>query len=398
MPYRLLMLSSIPVHWDGHQHRTMDLWAVDLARQVRETSACVLLCTVIDEPLAQWTSTALVPDGISVVDARSLDAKARRKLVEAADVVQVHGGASWTESRLARRLLVTARQRGTKSIVGISSNRARTALLNVRRPSNLRDFAKTVKSMARFASISFTYRSLTSNADGTFIVGEGLRSLVSASCRALHVGTASWIQHADIVAARDALQHADTSGLRRLCIAARLERMKGVHLGIEAAGLLRHANQAFSVDIFGAGPEQASLEEQAAAAGLSEHVRFRGTLPYPRPFLAELGTFGVVLLTNLNDEQPRLVFDAISQGTLPICPDTPAYRALGLPRRLCYESGSAASLAEVLENLWARPIEETLRDWETLFAIAEQCTLDSMHASRAKWIRTSVLGRAAIRR
>ncbi len=391
MSYRLLMLSSIPVHWDGYQYRTMDLWSIDLAEQVRHTNQFVLLCSVVDQAPERWTGSAELPDGIKVVDTKSLRAGAEYPLVQSVDVVQVHGGGSWGESRLARRLLAAARSLGVKSIVGISSNRARTALLNVRRPGSVADLARTVKSVARYASVNLTYKSMTSQADGTFIVGEGLRSLVSPRCRTLHVNTASWVQHADIVAARNIVRAAGSSRLRRLCIAARLERMKGVHVGIEAAALLQQAALDFSVEIYGAGAERAALEAQSTASGLSGQVHFHGTLSYPQPFLSTLGQCGVVLMTNLNDEQPRLVFDAISQGTLPLCPDTAAYRALGVPSRLRFESGNAHSLSGVIRDLWARSDEAIAADWETLFAIAEGCTLDSMHASRAGWIRASVL-------
>ena len=73
MSYRLLMLSGIPVHWDGQQYRTMDLWAVDLTGQVRQTTSFTLICTVVDQVPPGWTSTAAVPPGINVVDAETLD-------------------------------------------------------------------------------------------------------------------------------------------------------------------------------------------------------------------------------------------------------------------------------------------------------------------------------------
>lgn len=392
MSYRLLMLSSIPVHRIGGQYRTMDLWAVDLAGQVRQTTSFTLICAVVDQSPPDWASTTAVPPGINVIDAKTVDHDTAQTLMRSTDVVQVHGGGAWTESRLARRLVEIAGRQGVKSIVGISSNRARTALLNVGRPRSLREILRTMKSMARYTSVNLTYKALTSRADGTFIVGEGLRPLVSPRCRSLHVGTASWVQQADIASAREKLKHHDPTALRRLCIAARLERMKGVHLGIEATALLAGERQAPSLDIYGAGPELASLQSQVSEAGLSDKVEFRGTLAYPQPFLSTLGMHGAVLLTNLNDEQPRLVFDAISQGVLPVCPDTPAYRALGLPQVLLFEPGNARALAGTLKALWELSTDDITAAWDVLFAIGERCTLDSMHALRAHWIRSAILG------
>jgi len=391
MPYRLLMLSSIPVHWDGSHYRTMDLWAVDLNGQIAQTSSVTLICPIVEQVPDHWTSSAQLPAGVRVVNPKSLDRHAIDALVSACDVVQVHGGGAWTESRLARQLVSAAGRLKVKSIVGISSNRARTALLNRRGGRGVHQLARSLKSVARYASVNWTYRTLTSQADGTFIVGEGLRSLVSPRCPSLHVGTASWIRHSDIVAARAKQAGADREGLARLCIAARLERMKGVHLGIEAASILDAAGADFTLDIYGAGPELAALHSSVEQAGLGEKVQFRGTVAYPQPFLSILGSHGVVLLTNLNDEQPRLVFDAISQGTLPICPNSRAYEALGLPKALLYEPGRADSMSEVLTSVWKMSPSDLAGIWEELFAIAERCTLDSMHALRAKWIRSAIL-------
>jgi len=76
-----------------------------------------------------------------------------------------------------------------------------------------------------------------------------------------------------------------------------------------------------------------------------------------------------------------------------MCPDTPAYRALGLPRALLYEVGRSESLARALAVVWKRGPEELNAFWEALFEIAERFTLDFMHGRRAAWIQTEVLGR-----
>lgn len=250
--------------------------------------------------------------------------------------------------------------------------------------------------VVKYLSINLTYRSLTSRADGTFIVGEGLRSLVSDHCQSLHVSTASWVQQVDLNVARGRTGHHDGRRLRQVCIASRLERMKGVHMGIEALALLRASQPLeFTVSIFGAGPERAALERQVDAAGMAGIIHFQGTRAYPKPFFDDLGAHGLVLLTNLNDEQPRLIFDAISQSTLPMCPDSPAYQSLGLPQRLRYEAGNSESLAHAVAQIWECSEHELKACWNELFNMAERFTLDSMHARRSEWIRTHVLGTPA---
>ena len=112
---------------------------------------------------------------------------------------------------------------------------------------------------------------------------------------------------------------------------------------------------------------------------------------YPRPFLDLLNTMDAVLLTNLNDEQPRLIFDALSQGCLPICPDTPAYRGLGLDDRLFYQQGSVRDLSRVIEDLSNPRLRLQLN--AQLGNLARKFTIQTMHEARAEWIMSLLKGK-----
>ena len=46
-------------------------------------------------------------------------------------------------------------------------------------------------------------------------------------------------------------------------------------------------------------------------------IRFHGELPYGAEFLDAIGHHDVLVVPNLSDEQPRIVYDAYSQG-LPV--------------------------------------------------------------------------------
>jgi hypothetical protein len=392
MTYNLMMLSSIPVAWDGSAFKTLDLWSVDLADQIKFTQSLKLICPVLEVLPADWSGTAPIPSGIQVISMNTISPRGLAAALSSCDIVQVHGGGSWRESTMCMSLMKEARRINIKTIVGISSNRARTALLNSLNPFRLRDISGVLRGLIRYVSISLVYRKLTGDADGTFIVGEGLRSIVSARCLSLHVGTASWIQIEDIESARDSAEFLDTDRLRRLCIATRLEKMKGIHVGIATAARLHESGRTdFSLDIFGAGPELAALRQQVEHSDLSQVVKFKGVLAYPQPFLNQIRSYGVMLLTNLNEEQPRLIFDAISQGTLPICPDTRPYVALNLPRALLYKVGDDEDLGLTLNRIWKSTADELNGYWSELFAIAELCTLNAMHRSRASWIENDIL-------
>jgi glycosyltransferase involved in cell wall biosynthesis len=388
-PYALGLLSPIPVIPGGEDRRTLDLWARDLAVQISQTSRLKLFCPVVPKPPAHWTATAPLPAGIEVLDVRRLSRAGLREALAGCDVLQVSGNQGWYEGRDARRMVRQARHLGIRCIVGISSNRARSEILNARE----RGLLSRAKALVRYGSIRFTQRLLTASTDGTFVVGEGLRPLVSPRCPTLHVSIASWIREDDLRAAAQRAESAAPLPLQRLCIASRLERMKGVHLGIDAFARLcgEDAARDAHLTVLGAGPERAALEARASAAGLSARVTFGGTRSYPEEFFAEVRRHGVVLLTNLSDEQPRLVFDAISQGALPLCPDSPAYTALGLPPDVLYRRGDAADLAEAIRRIWRHPSPPQLL--ADVLAVARRFTLESMHRARAAWIESEVLSR-----
>jgi len=388
MSYALCLLSPIPVVKNGDVFQTLDLWVRDLEAQLSHTSRLKLLCPLLQSPPNSWGALDSLPTGIEVVPLDELRGAGISAAIAACDVVQVPGAQSWRESRTARRLISAARQAGIKSIVGISSNRARTALLNGE------GALRKLKGFLRSASIQCAQRQLTRHADGTFIIGEGLRSLVSPRCKSLHVGTASWIRRSDLEAARSRSNRFVEFPVGRFCIAARFERMKGIHVGIEALAKIvcRSPRCDFKMAILGAGPEFEPLQAQVKTANLSERVQFKGTRSYPTEFFEELRLHGLVLLTNLSDEQPRLIFDAISQGCIPVCPDAPAYQSLGLPSDILYRQGDSCSLATTIERLKEDQNLQAL--WSKLLAVSEQFTLEGMHAKRAAWIEADVLGRS----
>jgi glycosyltransferase involved in cell wall biosynthesis len=321
---------------------------------------------------------------IEIVDIETAPRDVLRRHVAEADVLQVPGNATWAGSAQARALIQIARSLRKPTIVGISSNRAKTALMNASRSGWL----ERIRARLQYLSIRASQIHLASRASGVFVVGEGLRSLVGRWNPNIHVGTASWIRDADILAPRQG----GLAATVRLCAAARLERMKGIHLAIEAMPLMATLpGVAFELLVAGTGPEEAALRQLAQGADATSRVSFIGTLGYPEAFLALLRTIDFVLLTNLNDEQPRVLFDAISQGCIPICPDSRPYRSLKLPGAVFYRHGDARSLAETLLALVSQQDLSELRS--ELEATVRAFTIESMHRSRRRWVELHVLVR-----
>ena len=382
MSYQLGLLSDIPlVEIDG-RHWTLDLWVKDLQAQVGAVRGVTLFCPVLGKAPADWALLPL-PAAVTVV---ALPATARElsSRLAAVDVVQVPGNSSWRESRRARAFVRCAQRQGTPVVLGISSDRATTSVVNARGQGIFR----RARARLRYWSVTFSQRQLAARCDGAFVVGEGLRRLVDGASTNVFVGTASWIQASDIVAPVAARRD---SARVRLCAAARLEPMKGIVLALDALATLsgRDDLPPTSLLIAGRGPEEAALRTRRAELGLQDTTEFAGTFAYPGPFFEMLRGQDIVVLTNLNDEQPRLVFDAISQGCLIVCPDSAPYRALGIPQRLLYKRGDALALAQTLVHAIGSIADAPLRG--ELDALARVATIESMHERRRDWIAATLL-------
>ncbi|MES1207901.1 MAG: glycosyltransferase, partial [Pseudomonadota bacterium] len=316
--------------------RTLDLWVRDLAAQARVVER---LCLLAPGGRAASPADLPVPEGIRVLThadvaaAGGIDA-----LVREHDVVQINSGMPWKTARWMFRGARAARKNDRCLVLGVSSNRATTTVMNAQRGSWLR----RVKARLISRQILDVQTRLAKLADGVYLVGHGL-ALVSPHANT-HIGTASWITAADVIAAADLGRRMEDrlrAPFLKLCVAGRLEFMKGTHLAIEALRRLRDRGDGRCprLTILGEGPERAALQELVDGHGLADRVTFGGTFEYPTAFHRELGRHDLLLLTNLNDEQPRVVFDAASQGVLPVCPDTAPYRALGVDADLRYERG-----------------------------------------------------------
>ncbi len=162
--------------------------------------------------------------------------------------------------------------------------------------------------------------------------------------------------------------------------------MKGVHIALEALEIIKNdaVQGDLTLNILGEGPEKSNLVDDVKHKGLIGTVKFKGTFSYPEEFFNEIAKDSIMLLTNLSDEQPRLIFDAISQGLLPICPNTNPYRALNLAPQTLYDVGKPDSLAKSIIKL-SDPVEFEIA-MEHSRKMANQFTIEAMHRNRAKWI------------
>ncbi len=141
------------------------------------------------------------------------------------------------------------------------------------------------------------------------------------------VTPAVWVNDADILedAAAEATWATKAHEPVRLLFAGRLLLSKGVEVLLAALRSLDARGVEVRVDIIGEG-EQRDACLRAAAEVRSVRLSVLESVPYGKPFFEVVRRYHAVLVPSLSAEQPRIVFDANSQGVPVIASDTDGLR------------------------------------------------------------------------
>jgi glycosyltransferase involved in cell wall biosynthesis len=121
--------------------------------------------------------------------------------------------------------------------------------------------------------------------------------------------------------------------------------------------------EGWTLDIFGDGPQRASLSRRVDALGLTGRVRFRGTV-HGDSLRHELATFDRAILPSRFDGWGMLASEALSAGTPVICTDACGAVSLvaGGPDNRVVAAGRVDLLAEALADaLFAGPVSAEAR-------------------------------------
>lgn len=103
---------------------------------------------------------------------------------------------------------------------------------------------------------------------------------------------------------------------------ARLVEDKGVFVLFDAIDHLNNLGANVDITIMGSGNLANDCKTFALKESRSVKVTFREPVEYGEDFFNVLCGYDVVLVTNLKEEQPRIIFDAFSQGLGVIASDT----------------------------------------------------------------------------
>ena len=151
-----------------------------------------------------------------------------------------------------------------------------------------------------------------------------------------HIVSASWIDHANILAPDHAaaLGRDKTTADRplRVVFAATLKVPKGVMVLLEAAHILTERGVPIQLDIYGEGGLKPDCAQAAASLQGSVSVRLCDPVAYGEPFFAMLETHDVMVVPSLSDEQPRVIYDCFARA-LPVIASQTAGNAECVHRR-----------------------------------------------------------------
>jgi glycosyltransferase involved in cell wall biosynthesis len=199
------------------------------------------------------------------------------------------------------------------------------------------------------------------------------------------VAPAVWIDEADVLSPAEAERAwaARRDGPLRVLFASRLVAGKGVGVLLEALRMLDARGAALEVTVLGEGPEAAAIE-RAAVELAGVRLSLEPPLAYGPDFFARVDAHHAVVVPNLGDEQPRIVFDAFARG-LPVVASETAGLA---PHVRAGETGwlvppgDAAALADALDACRADRAALEARGLAALRSV-ESHTHRAMHARRA---------------
>lgn len=392
-PYTLLSHIWLRRTPDGRYHAE-DLWQIDLQAHFAYIADLRICCPVIDcaEAGPGWTAV----EGLTDARVTRLPAirgwraailkqpetfRAVRRAVSTSAVVH-SGGAGWPFPPSYYLLLLRRRYRFRWFMV-VESTPWMT------RPAARRSLRQAIAAALHGRLVRRCVRS----ADMRLFTQDWYREHFLGSTEASLVSPAIWVRDDQL---RQGLDAADRTLFGqtplRLLFAGRLTPDKDPETFLDALDrletLLAHGEgPAVEATIMGDGPLLQACRARAAQPRSRVRLRIAPPVDYGAPFFETVRAHHAVVLCNRGAEQPRLIYDAFSQGRPVFAAETTGTRAAVTDSGAgaLFEAGNADSLAELIARHAADP--------ETLAAMAERAithatgkTHSAMHARRARFL------------
>ena len=242
----------------------------------------------------------------------------------------------------------------------------------------------------------FLLRRCLRSADARFFTSEAYRDMFLGHREASLVAPAVWVDRADIISREALLENQrKMTGPVRILFPARLVFEKGVQTVLGALDILSTRNQgnegaSIEISIMGNGPEAQKCRNLAQRYA-QDGVRFLEPRPYGVAFFEEMQNYDAVLIANLHDEQPRIIFDAFSQGVPCITSRTGGTFDLVTEGEtgVFFEAGNPSALADKLVELCDQRSQLQKMGLKALEGMSER-THTGMHRRREKFIKDTL--------
>ncbi|MCQ0090453.1 glycosyltransferase family 4 protein [Roseovarius sp. M141] len=203
---------------------------------------------------------------------------------------------------------------------------------------------------------------------------------------------ASWISASEIIPEADLTTSWNKkTKTARYLFPSRLVEGKGAKVMLDTIRCLENLNEPIAIDVIGSGDMRGKFETLACEL---KHVRLRvlDPVPYGAPFMTLLREYHAVIVPTVGDEQPRIIYDAFSQGIPVIASDTPGNREIVTAEQngALFPAGQPNLLAPMLVKFAADP--DLLRSFAcSARETAATHTHTDMHLIRARLL-TEIFG------
>jgi glycosyltransferase involved in cell wall biosynthesis len=330
-PY-LLALLTVSVYEHGGRRYLDDLWAKDLRRHAEYITDLTLVC--YREPIQQLAGNLIDIDDCALLGSvKYVCVSKPRNTLHGIGLLPTTMCRLWQAARNASVLhsgIAGWPMPSSWLMLPIQAVRKAVSLIIVESaPWRAARNSPSMLHRARSAVTEQFNRICVSRATIAIFTHDGYRqSLLGKKADRGLVIPASWIDEEDIVQ-QDRLQalvKARKSGERlRLVFVGRLAEEKGIKWLVQSLLQRGPADTAIELDIFGAGP----LDEWIRSSLVDRPdltIRAAGTVAYGAEFLSTVAGYDALVLPTLTDEQPRILFDAYSQGLPVIASSTEGVR------------------------------------------------------------------------
>lgn len=169
----------------------------------------------------------------------------------------------------------------------------------------------------------------------------------------------------------------------RLLMACRLIADKGIQVLFDAVEIMQKKGVSAQIDIMGSGDLETACRDFIRVQHGSVTMSFIEPVAYGVDFFKYLASYDVLLLPNLSEEQPRIIFDAFGQGLTIIASDTDGLKqsCKHEVNSIIFARGNAAALAAAIEfavNNTNKVVEMSLAGLQ----FAQTKTHQQMHRDR----------------